>query len=116
LNHPELTSAICEKYSRRFDLLVTALNETGFTVSKPRATFYCYVKCPTGTATGVRFATAAEFSEYLIKEALISTVPWDDAGEFVRFSVTFEAEDPQKERSIIHEMKERMQKLQLQFD
>jgi len=116
LGHPELTAAICEKYSRRFDLLVAALNETGFTVTKPRATFYCYVKCPSGTAMGEKFTTAADFSEFLIKKALISTVPWDDAGEFVRFSVTFEAKGPEEERSIIQEMKERMQKLDLQFD
>lgn len=115
LNHPELTAAICEKYSRRFDLLVDALNDIGFTVAKPRATFYCYVKCPLGTATGVKFATATEFSEYLIKEALISTVPWDDAGEYVRFSVTFEAKDVEEEKAIINEMKKRMEKLELQF-
>jgi len=116
LNHPELTKTICEKYSRRFDLLVAALNEIGFTVKKPKATFYCYVKCPSATATGTQFTTAAEFSEYLIKEALISTVPWDDAGEYVRFSVTFEAKDPEEERSIMNEMKERMKKLELRFN
>lgn len=34
----------------------------------------------------------------MITEHLISTVPWDDAGPFVRFSVTFEAhgEDAEK--------------------
>ena len=115
LNHPELTATICEKYSRRFDLLIDALNDIGFTITKPQATFYCYVKCPSSTGSGVKFTTAAEFSEYLIKEALISTVPWDDAGEYVRFSVTFEAKDPEEERSIINEMKERMKKLQLHF-
>ena len=115
LNHPQLTEGICQKYSRRFDLLVGALNEIGFSVRKPKATFYFYVKAPKGTETGVSFKDAAEFSEFLIREALISTVPWDDAGAYVRFSVTFEAETPEKEREIIDEVKARMKKLRLRF-
>jgi len=113
LQHPEITDGICGKYSRRFDLLVGALDEIGFSVGKPQATFYCYVKCPTGTASGLRFETATEFSEFLIRETLISTVPWDDAGRYVRFSVTFEADTPQEEGAIINEMKERMKRLDL---
>lgn len=113
LNHPEITAGICDKYSRRFDFLIEALNEIGFSVTKPQATFYCYVECPSGSESGVTFRTATEFSEFLIKEALISTVPWDDAGRYVRFSVTFEAESPEEEESIIREMKERIEKLKL---
>lgn len=115
LGHPEITRSICEKYSRRFDLLVSALNDIGFSVTKPSATFYCYVACPKGTESGVTFNTAGEFSEFLIKEAQISTVPWDDAGPYVRFSVTFEAENEQKEKEIINEMKKRIQRVNLCF-
>ena len=61
------------------------------------------------------FNTASEFSEFLIKESLISTVPWDDAGKYIRFSVTFEADSPQKEKEVINEMKERMKLLKLKF-
>jgi len=46
---------------------------------------------------------------------LISTVPWDDAGAFIRFSVTFEADSIEKERKVIEEMKNRMKKLNLKF-
>jgi len=115
LAHPEITSTICEKYSRRFDLLVAALNNVGFSVTKPKATFYCYVACPAGTESGITFNTAGDFSEFLIKEAQISTVPWDDAGKYMRFSVTFEADSIQKEKEIIDEMKNRLQRLKLRF-
>jgi len=115
LNNPQLTEGICDKYSRRFGLLVNALTEIGFSVSKPKATFYCYVKSPIGTESGMAFGSASEFSEFLIKEALISTVPWDDAGPYIRFSVTFEAEGFEQEQLIINEMKERMKKLKLRF-
>lgn len=113
--HTEITEKTVAKYSRRFDLLVDALNESGFTAKKPKGSFYCYVKAPVGTEGGKVFNSASEFSEYLITESLISTVPWDDAGKFIRFSVTFEAESLQREKEVMNEMKERMKLLKLKF-
>lgn len=115
LNHTEITQRTIEKYSRRFDLLVDALNESGFNAKKPKGSFYCYVKAPEGTENGKIFSSAGEFSEFLIRESLISTVPWDDAGKYVRFSVTFEADSEDEERAVINEMKQRMLKLKLKF-
>jgi LL-diaminopimelate aminotransferase len=115
LRHTEITARTVEKYSRRFNLLTDALNEVGFEAKKPKGTFYCYVKAPSGSADGKAFSTAADFSEFLIRESLISTVPWDDAGKYVRFSVTFEADSLQKEKEVIDEMKGRIKKLRLKF-
>ncbi|TFG41700.1 MAG: LL-diaminopimelate aminotransferase [Bacteroidia bacterium] len=115
LEHLEITENTAAKYSRRFDMLINALNEVGFDAKKPKGTFFCYVKAPSGTENGKTFESAAEFSEFLIKESLISTVPWDDAGRYIRFSVTFEADTPQKEKAVIDEMKERMKVLRLKF-
>ena len=114
-NHTEITEKTVAKYSRRFNLLVSALNELGFDAKKPKGSFYCYVKAPSGTENGKIFNTASEFSEFLITESLISTVPWDDAGKFIRFSVTFEADTLQKEAEVIDEMKKRMKVLKLKF-
>jgi LL-diaminopimelate aminotransferase len=114
-SNTDITERTIAKYSRRFDILVDALNETGFKTKKPKGSFYCYVKAPVGTEDGKVFNTAAEFSEFLIRESLISTVPWDDAGKYVRFSVTFEADDMQKEKEVIDEMKRRIKKLKLKF-
>lgn len=115
LKHLEITEKTIEKYSRRFNLLVNALAELGFDAKKPKGSFYCYVKSPSGTEDGKTFQSASMFSEFLILESLISTVPWDEAGKFIRFSVTFEADTPQKEIEVINEMKERMRKLNLKF-
>jgi len=115
LDHLEITENTAAKYSRRFDMLISALNEAGFDAKKPKGTFFCYVKAPAGTENGKVFNTAAEFSEFLIKESLISTVPWDDAGKYVRFSVTFEADSPEKEKAVIDEMKKRLKVLKLKF-
>jgi LL-diaminopimelate aminotransferase len=115
LRHTEITDRTITKYSRRFNLLVAALNESGFDAKKPKGSFYCYVKAPAGTEAGKVFNSATEFSEFLIQESLISTVPWDDAGRFIRFSVTFEADSIQKEIEVMNEMKQRMKKLGLKF-
>lgn len=113
MHHTELTERICEKYSRRFNLLVDALNEVGFDVKKPQGTFYCYAKAPK-KAGNIVFNNAEEASTFLIENALISTVPWDDAGAYLRFSVTFEA-TPEEEVAIMEEVKARLKKLDLKF-
>jgi LL-diaminopimelate aminotransferase len=115
LRHTEITDKTIIKYSRRFNLLVDALNDLGFDAKKPKGSFFCYVKAPAGTESGKVFNSATEFSEFLIHESLISTVPWDDAGKFIRFSVTFEADSLQKETEVINDMKERMKILKLKF-
>jgi len=44
----------------------------------------------------------------MITEKLISTVPWDDAGAYVRFSVTFTAPTETEEKRVIAELKHRL--------
>ncbi|MCK8825427.1 LL-diaminopimelate aminotransferase [Fuchsiella alkaliacetigena] len=108
LNNPEITEKTAAKYSRRHELLVEALEEVGFAATKPQGSFYLYVDIPKGIKGGQEFENAEDFSQYLIKEHLISTVPWDDAGSFVRFSVTFVAEDEDAEKEVITEIKNRL--------
>ncbi len=115
LEHPEITARTAEKYSRRHDLLVAALQRVGFSARKPKGSFYLYVKIPKGTAGGRSFASAEEFSEFLITKSLISTVPWDDAGHYMRLSVTFVANDEAEERRIIGEVELRLGELKLVF-
>lgn len=108
LDHPEITDKTAAKYSRRHDMLVAALASAGFTAKKPGASFYLYARIPSGTKDGRKFASAEDFSQFLITEKLISTVPWDDAGPYVRFSVTFEAADEAEERRIVDEIARRL--------
>ncbi len=110
-----ITDATSAKYSRRHDMLVEVLKELGFEVKKPKGSFYLYVQAPKAVKGGQKFKTAEDFSQYLIKEKLISTVPWDDAGAFVRFSVTFLAYDLEEEKMVIEEIKNRLSDVEFVF-
>lgn len=115
LNHPEITDRIKVKYERRLRALVATLRELGFSAKMPDGTFYLYVRMPKGIRGGRRFASAEEFSEFLITEKLISTVPYDDVGSYLRFSVTFEAKGRADEKRVLNEFKKRMTGLQFEF-
>jgi len=115
LEHPEITSEITAKYERRIKAMVAVLSGMGFNAKMPAGTFYLYVKMPKGVKGGRRFASAEEFSEFLITEKLISTVPWDDAGSYIRFSATFESKGKADEARVLEEFKKRMGGLQFEF-
>ena len=112
LDHPEITQKIAAKYSRRMDGLINVLNKHGFGARKPKGSFFLYVGVPRA-ATGksgqrVAFEKAESFSQWMITEKLISTVPWDDAGAYVRFSVTFVAKDQADEQRVLNEIDQRL--------
>jgi len=90
-NQAEITPKICAKYERRLQIMTAALQKIGFPAVMPKGSFYLYVKAPKGIEGGESFASGEDFSQWLIREKLISSVPWDDAGNFVRFSATFVA-------------------------
>lgn len=115
LKHPEITEEIVAKYKRRLTLLVDTLNSMGFNASMPGGTFYLYVEAPKGVEGGPTFKTGEDFSQYLIKEMLISSVPWDDVGRFVRFSATFAAKGAKDEVRIIEEIRERLSSVKFTF-
>lgn len=118
LANPGITGEITAKYSRRMDLLVNALNTAGFKATKPKGSFFLYVAAPksaTGDGKTTEFDSGEAFSQWLITEELISTVPWDDCGSFVRFSVTFAAQGEAKEKEIAAEIGRRLAKYTFKF-
>ena len=118
LNHPEITEAIAEKYSRRMDALIQALNNNGFSAVKPKGSFFLYVESPKSAEINgetYTFENGEAFSQWLITNELISTVPWDDCGQYVRFSVTFTASGEAAEQAITKEIDSRLSKYSFQF-
>lgn len=110
-----LADRICAHYRRRLRGLVKVLRDAGFKAKMPGGTFYLYVPAPKGTADGRVFATAEEASQYLIAEHSISTVPWDDAGHFLRFSATFESASPADDLRVLAKLSRRLSSAHLLF-
>lgn len=119
LDRPEITRRIAAKYARRMEGLVAVLKSLGFSARKPKGSFFLYVRIPKSAigASGQRivFDSAEAFSQWMIADRLISTVPWDDAGAYVRFSVTFTAGDEQAERRVLDEIGRRLAAARFEF-
>ncbi|MCC7203142.1 MAG: LL-diaminopimelate aminotransferase [Nitrospirae bacterium] len=115
LDNASLTTDISRKYERRLNALVETLNSAGFSARMPKGSFYLYVKIPKRTKSGTIFNSAEDFSEFLIKDKLISSVPWDDAGSYVRFSATFIAKDLSDETRILNEVRRRLSDTRFEF-
>jgi LL-diaminopimelate aminotransferase len=119
LDHPEITEKIAAKYSRRMTALVQVLAQAGFKAGKPKGSFFLYVKAPHAAlkrdGSRTQFGSAEDVSQWLITEKLISTVPWDDAGAYLRFSVTFVAKNLADEDRTIAEIQRRLSDVQFVF-
>jgi LL-diaminopimelate aminotransferase len=115
LEHAKITEETARKYSRRHDMLVEMLGRLGFQANKPKASFYLYVRIPKGVKGGIAFKSAEEFSDYLIREKLVSTVPWDDVEPYVRMSVTFPAFGEEEERQVMDELYARLKDVEFVF-
>ncbi len=115
LDDVTIPQEVRQKYERRLRKLVAALGRCGFTCDMPGGTYFLYTESPKGLAGGERFETAEAASQYLITQHSIVTVPWDDAGAFLRFSVTYEAADEGAEDALMAETEARMKQMQPQF-
>ena len=114
LRTPAIPVAVRAKYKRRLEKLVAALQQVGFRCSMPGGTYFLYAAAPQA-AGGRAFASAEEASQYLIHEQSISCVPWDDAGAYLRFSVTYTARDEAEEDALMAETVTRLKGMNLKF-
>ncbi|MFH1269386.1 MAG: LL-diaminopimelate aminotransferase [Planctomycetota bacterium] len=115
LDDPEIPRRTREKYHRRLKKLVDVLTRCGFDCRAPGGSYFLYTPSPKGVREGPAFASAEAASQYLITEHSICTVPWDDAGAYLRFSVTYEAADEAAEDALMAKAQERLQNIKLVF-
>jgi LL-diaminopimelate aminotransferase len=115
LDDAEIPRRVREKYQRRLGKLVEVLRRCGFQCSMPGGTYFLYVPSPRGVQGGPALATAEAASQYLITEHSICTVPWDDAGAYLRLSVTYEAEDEAAENGLMAETERRLKSIGFAF-
>src|SRR5262249_8059482 len=102
LEHSEIADGVRAKYRRRLQQLAAALKQVGFQANMPSGTYFLYVRAPKACA-GHTFANAEEASQFLITEQSVCCVPWDDAGPYLRFSVTYLAKDEAEEDTLMRE-------------
>jgi LL-diaminopimelate aminotransferase len=115
LDDDSIPEGIRGKYRRRAEKLVKTLKDCGFQCEMPGGTYFVYTPAPRAAAQNVQFANAEEASQHLITQASIVTVPWDEAGPFLRFSVTYEAADEAAEDALMQETAQRLGSLGLVF-
>ena len=114
LNDASIPKMVKAKYERRLRKLVAALTQVGFAAAMPGGTYFLYVKAPK-SAGERRFANAEEASQYLITEQSVCCVPWDDAGAYLRFSVTYTANTEAEEDALMRETVARLTGMKLTF-
>jgi LL-diaminopimelate aminotransferase len=115
LDDATIPGQVRTKYERRLQKLVAMLERCGFKCRMPGGTYFLYTPSPKGLADGRKFETAEQASQYLITEHSIVTVPWDDAGAHLRFSVTYEAPTEADEDKLMAEAESRLKQVQPVF-
>jgi LL-diaminopimelate aminotransferase len=115
LDDVSIPALVREKYRRRLTKLVEMLTVCGFRCRMPGGTYFLYTPAPRGVNGGPTFENAEQASQYLITEHSIVTVPWDDAGSFLRFSGTYVADDEQAEDALMAETQSRLKNVEFVF-
>jgi len=108
LGDDEIPRQVRSKYQRRLEKLVAVLKDCGFQCEMPGGTYFLYTRSPRGIEGGPAFEDAEAASQYLITQQSVCTVPWDNAGSFLRFSVTYEAGDGAAEDALMEETRQRL--------
>ncbi len=98
-----------EKYLRRMQRVSTIFSQAGIEVEPSPSTFYLYLRVP-DEYDGVRLSNAQDMADLLISRYGIVTVPWDNAGAYLRLSMTFEVgnDDFPSEDSVLEALSERL--------
>ena len=115
LDDEEIPRRTREKYHRRLKKLVAVLRRCGFECRMSGGSYFLYVPSPKGVSGGPQFDSAEAAAHYLITEQSICTVPWDDAGAYLRLSATYEAADEAAEDALMAVTEKRIAAIRLVF-
>lgn len=114
LDNDWIADGVREKYQRRLTKLVGLLRECGFDCHMPGGTYFLYTRAPIAAGETL-FSDAEQASQFLIRQQSIVTVPWSEAGPYLRFSVTYEASDEAAEDELMAETSRRLKAMELRF-
>ena len=80
-----------DKYYKRMKRVCKILNKYNLTCFLSKGTFYLYLKVPEN------FNNADEFTRFLLDNAGIFTIPFDEVDSYVRLSMTFKVKNTEEE-------------------
>jgi len=97
------------KYARRLERVASILSRAGIPARPAPGTFYLYVQAPENFM-GQRVESGQHLADMLISRYGLITVPWDEAGPCLRFSMTFEVgtKDFASEEDVFQALEERL--------
>lgn len=113
-NYEKINRELKDMYLRRHKLIKEVLVKHGFKTEVPKAGFYQYVSIPK-SCNGVSFESANEFALWLIENVFVMVIPYDDEGKYIRFSMTFIADNEEIEKKIATELDSRLSKYKFDF-
>lgn len=115
LGDAEIPRRIRAKYERRLAKLVETVRQLGFRADVPGGTYFLYTPAPVGVEGGPEFRNAEDLSQFLIREHSICTVPWDDSGAYLRFSVTYQAANEGEEDALMRSLISRLKDIRFRW-
>lgn len=86
-NQKKFLERLRHKYLTRMKNVAKILNKYNLNCQISPATFYLYVSIPK------QFKSADEFAKYLLNNAGIFVIPWDEVEASIRLSMTFKVKD-----------------------
>ncbi|MCE5230327.1 LL-diaminopimelate aminotransferase [bacterium] len=115
MDDPSIPQNTRIKYERRLKKMVTTLRDLGFDARMPGGTYFLMVKAPRAIEGGQQFENAEAVSQWLIREKMICTVPYDE-GQMLRFSATYDVKDGEPgEDGLMQRLKERLKGIKFVF-
>lgn len=103
-----------EKYKRRQFLLEKILKKFNLRTFVSKAGFYQYVEVP-NFVNGKNIQNANEFALFLLNNEDIFTIPYDDAGSYIRFSLTFKSDTLEEDIKYLEKLYIRLKKYNFNY-
>lgn len=114
LNDKRKIKDMIEKYKRRQYLLRNILTKANLRTIDAKAGFYQYVEVPK-YVDELKIENATQFAHFLLEEENIFGIPYDDAGSYIRFSLTFHGDSYEEDMSYLEILYSRLKKYKFSY-
>lgn len=114
LNDKKRVNDMIEKYKRRQYLLKNILSRFNLKTIDAKAGFYQYVEVPK-YVNDIKIDSASYFAHFLLEKENIFTIPYDDAGSYIRFSLTFKGDSYEEDMEYLEKLYKCLKKYTFEY-